>query len=338
MRLKISSKQGRAEYSSNLTRGISTALLLKENIILLWQMATDKPRLAWAVVLAMEMLAVSVGNAIAIAVFWKQRSTLKRTYYLLINLSIADVSVGLGEIENLVYNVWYFKHGTPANWGTFAVLDVFSGLASLSFLTLISMERLYAIAWPFLHRTTTTRVYIYSVVITWSLPAAVTIVYLCGFAFEIISIQIATIVAASFLMLCLVLIPSSYWAIWVAKRNEDPRIPVDRREQNKKLAMTLFVVSSLSVLAWLPLTVNYIISYVVHKDQLGKLLHYTGRCLQLANSFVNPIVYYARMPEFRRTLKNLFRSTQKSPQELQAHPHRVMQPGVDINSGADPGF
>lgn len=116
----------------------------------------------------------------------------------------------------------------------------------------------------------------------------------------------------------------------IAKRNEDPRIPVDRREQNKKLAMTLFIVTSLSVLAWLPLTVSYIISYLVRIDQLRKLLHYTGRCLQLANSFVNPIVYYARMPEFRRTFKNLFRSVQISPEELQAHQHRVMQPEADI--------
>lgn len=294
-------------------------------------MATDKPRLAWTVIFGVEMLAVFVGNAIAIAVFWKQRSTLKRTYYLLINLSIADVLVGLGEIENLVNNAWYFIHATPANWGNFAALDVFSALASLSFLTLISMERLYAIAWPFLHRTTTTKAYIYSIAITWSLPAVITIVYLCGFAFEIISMKIATIIAVSFLMLCLVLIPSSYFALWIAKRNEDPRIPVDRREQNKKLAMTLFIVSSLSVLAWLPLTVSYIISFVVHRDQLNKLLHYPARCLQLANSFVNPIVYYARMPEFRRTLKTLFRSAQISPEEVQAHQHRVMQPEAGIH-------
>lgn len=293
-------------------------------------MATDKPRLAWTVVLAMEMLAVFVGNAIAIAVFWKQRSTLKRTYYLLINLSIADFLVGIGDIENLVYNVWYFIHVKPANWGNFAVLDVFSGLASLSFLTLISMERLYAIGWPFLHRRTTTRVYIYFIAITWSFPAVITIVYLCGFAFEVINTKIATIIGSSFLMLCLVLIPSSYLAMWIFKRNEDPRIPVNRREQNKKLAITLFIASSLSVLAWLPLTVSYIISYVLREDQLHKLLHYTGRCLQLANSFVNPIVYYARMPEFRRTLKNLFRS-QISPAELQAHQHRVMQPEADVH-------
>lgn len=94
-------------------------------------MATDKPRLAWTVIFGVEMLAVFVGNAIAIAVFWKQRSTLKRTYYLLINLSIADVLVGLGEIENLVNNAWYFIHATPANWGNFAALDVFSALASI---------------------------------------------------------------------------------------------------------------------------------------------------------------------------------------------------------------
>ena len=90
-------------------------VLLNKHTTFSWQMATDKPRLAWAVILAIEMLAVFLGNAIAIAVFWKQRSTLKRTYYLLINLSIADVLVGAGEIENLVNNVWYLTHATPAN-------------------------------------------------------------------------------------------------------------------------------------------------------------------------------------------------------------------------------
>ena len=278
-------------------------------------MATDKARLAWTVVLASEMLAVFVGNAIAIAVFWRQRSTLKRTSYLLINLSVADFLVGIGDIENLVSNVWYLIHSKPGFWGNFAVLDVFSGLASLAFLALISLERLYAIAWPYRHRATTTRAYIYFIVITWSLPGVITTIYLCSFAFEIISTKIATLIGASFMAFCLVVIPCSYLAIWISKRNEDPRIPIDRREQNKKLAMTLFLVSFLSVLSWLPLTVSYIISYVL-SDRLKKSLHYTGRCLQLANSFINPIVYYARMPEFGRTLKNMFR-TQVSPLELQ---------------------
>lgn len=285
-------------------------------------MAIDKARLGWTVVLSAEMLIVFIGNAIAIAVFWRQRSTLKRTCYLLINLSVADLLVGIGDIENLVSNIWYLVHSKPAFWGNFAVLDVFSGLASLAFLALISMERLYAIAWPFQHRAATTRGYIHFIVVTWSLPAAVTVIYLCGFAFEIISMKIATLTGVSFMALCLVVITCSYLAMWISKRNEDARIPIDRREQNKKLALTLFIVSFLSVLSWLPLTVSYVISYAL-SDRLKRSLHYTGRCLQLANSFVNPIVYYARMPEFATILKNMFR-TQISPLELQVRPVRRM--------------
>lgn len=203
-------------------------------------------------------------------------------------------------------------------------MDVFSGLASLSFLTLISVERLYAIAWPFLQRTTTTPAYNYSIVITWSLAAVI--------RFCIRNHQHQNRHHNRSIFLDALLGAYSIFVLGnrIAKRNEDPGTPVDRREQNKKLAMTLFIVTSLSVLAWLPLTVSYIISYLVRIDQLRKLLHYTGRCLQLANSFVNPIVYYARMPEFRRTFKNLFRSVQISSEELQAHQHRVMQPEADI--------
>lgn len=219
-------------------------------------MATDKARLVWTVVLAVEMLAVLIGNTISIVVFWKRRSSLKQTYYLLINLSVADFLVGIGEIKTLVDNILYVTHSKPVIGNKYFTLDVYSGLASLAFLTLISMERLYAIAWPFHHRAKTTRAYIYFIVATWSLPAVIAAIFNCGVATKIISTKIAALIGASFLALCLLLILCSYLAIWKFKRKEDARIPIDRHEANKKLAMTLFIISILSVITWLPLTVS----------------------------------------------------------------------------------
>ncbi len=260
------------------------------------------------------MLVVIIGNSLAIVVFWKQRS-LKRTCYLLLNLSVADFLVGIGEIGNLAHNITSLIKSKPGNWDNIVVLDVISALASLAFLTLISMERLYAVARPFQHRATTTRVYIYFIAVAWSVPGSEAIIYMCSFGFEIISKKIATLIGASYVTLCLVLISCSYLAIWKSKRNMDPRIPIDRREQNKRLAITLFIVSFVSVLTWLPLSVSYMISFVVHgADRLKKSLHHTGRFLMLTNSIVNPVVYYARMPEFRRHLRNII-IRQKPPKE-----------------------
>lgn len=79
------------------------------------------------------------------------------------------------------------------------------------------------------------------------------------------------------------------------------------RQQHKKLAITLFIVSfiiSASMAAFNRM--SYIIIHTMSgADLLKKSLHYTVRCLQPANSFVNPIFYYARMSEFNRQLKKI---------------------------------
>ena len=44
-----------------------------------------------------ESLIIIIGNAFTIFVFWKHRSTLKRTFLLVINLAVADLFVGFTE-------------------------------------------------------------------------------------------------------------------------------------------------------------------------------------------------------------------------------------------------
>ena len=41
---------------------------------------------------------IVIGNTFTIFVFWNQRSRIKRTYFLLINLAIADLLVGITEL------------------------------------------------------------------------------------------------------------------------------------------------------------------------------------------------------------------------------------------------
>ena len=50
-----------------------------------------------AVVSALEAIVIIIGNAFAIFVFWSQRLSLRRTCFLLINLAIADLIVGITE-------------------------------------------------------------------------------------------------------------------------------------------------------------------------------------------------------------------------------------------------
>lgn len=269
-------------------------------------MGVDKGRLLWTAIFAMEMVIALMGNAIAIATFWRKRSTLKRTCYLLINLSVADLLVGIGEIMHLYHNIFYLKNSKSATWDDILILpDVFTGSASLSFLTLISMERLYAIAWPFHHRTTNTSVYFHFIAATWTLATGMAIIFLCNLVLEITSLIIPTLISASASGLCLVVILSSYLAIWRLKRNEAPGIHIERRQQNQKLAVTLSIVTFLSWLTWLPLIASITIVAMLGKLGFPSSLYNIARLLQLANSSINPLVYYARMPEFRKQLRNM---------------------------------
>ena len=91
------------------------------------EMGIDKGRLLWTAIFALEMLIALIGNATAIATFWKRRSTLKRTCYLLINLLIA-----IGEIMHLSNNIFYLKNSKTAIWDNILILpDAFAGSASL---------------------------------------------------------------------------------------------------------------------------------------------------------------------------------------------------------------
>ena len=100
------------------------------------------------------------GNIIAIVVFWKLRWVLKKTYCLLINLTVADLIVGFSAIEQIANrNIKTLKNSEEFPWRGFPALNVFSGTASLATLLLVAVERCYAIVYPFRHRALRTRIY-----------------------------------------------------------------------------------------------------------------------------------------------------------------------------------
>ena len=55
----------------------------------------------FVVIFALEAIMIVIGNTFTIFVFWNQRSRINRTYFLLINLAIADLLVGITELTVL---------------------------------------------------------------------------------------------------------------------------------------------------------------------------------------------------------------------------------------------
>ena len=261
----------------------------------------------WTVIFAVESLLIIVGNIIAIIIFWKLRCVLKKTYCLLINLTVADLIVGFSAIELIVNNnINTLINSEELQWRGFLSLTVLSGTASLASLLLVAAERCYAIVYPFRHRALRTRMYINGVVVVWLMSILVAFIRSSPKVFSspfitVASPWILTCLAAAgvFTICCL------YIAIWNLSKKEDPRISRDKREQNKRLAKTLFIVTATSVVTWVPFAVTFVLPHHIRNQYSCAVqsARYVGRFTQLANSLLNPMIYCFRMPEFNKILK-----------------------------------
>ena len=268
---------------------------------------------------------IIVGNAVAISVFWKQRSTLKRTRYLLINLSVADFMVGVCAIDNIVCFPMNNQECEVVQKAT--LVDASFGAASLLFLVLVSLERLYAVISPLRQRATKTSTYFYFILISWVSSAMFFLVMYPIFSHFSISISVQPVVLSVLQMLGLIIICVAYLIILLYSKKEDPRLQEQQRKQSKNLAKTLFIVAFLSVMTWLPHAVFNILRYTTGKQE-GELYR-AGQVFRMANSLINPIVYCYRMPEFRNTLRKCFvRKPQVQVIPLQNFPSVAVSPAI----------
>ena len=190
------------------------------------------------------------------------------------------------------------------------LVDATCGIASLSFLVLIALERLYAIVSPLRHRTMKTSTDFYFIGATWIGSAMLIITTYPIFSYFSLDDILQPVVISTFTATCLIIISVAYLTILIHYTKDDPRLAMNRRQQNKKLAKTLFIVTLLSVITWIPHGVTNVIRTMTEKKEGDAYL--AGQICRLANSLVNPIIYSYRMPEFRKTLRNIFTSKGKN--------------------------
>ena len=118
----------------------------------------------------------------------------------------------------------------------------------------------------------------------------------------------------SYCCLCLIVICVSYTSIalkfWCGTR------PPSRSAANRqrKLTVTLFIMTIVSLLLWLPYVVYtfnpfYVLDKFSFRTYLRLKLSFS--LLYHTNSLVNPIIYTIRMPEFIRALLILFKRRQR---------------------------
>ena len=273
-------------------------------------------------------VAVVAVNLVSIILFIKNSNLRTRAMYLVINLTVADMFVGGIAIFDVVFQFLlygcesenilqsFFKREWQAV--SFTTINMWLPLTSVTGIVVISLDRMHATFRPFRHRNIKKWAYGVTIAGVWISTAMIIIphplISLYGNLHQQWQLLFPFYLWRSYCFLCLIVICVSYTSIalkfWCGTR--PPSHGVANRQ--RKLTVTLFIMTIVSLLLWLPFVVHTFVlrSVLVRFSFLTHLrLTLFFSLLYFTNSLVNPIVYTIRMPEFRRALLKLFKRRQR---------------------------
>ena len=256
--------------------------------------------------------------------------------YLVINLTVVDMFVGGSSTFAIVLLV--LLYGCEAEkiyllwpkWSpvlfVLAMMEVWLPLTSVAGIAVISLERMHATFRPFRHRNIKKWAYGVTIAGVWILTAMILIplplISLYGNLHQQWQLLFPFYLWPSYCFLCLFVICVSYTSIalkfWCGTR--PPSHGAANRQ--RKLTMTLFIMTIVSLLLWLPYVIYTCVPFSVI-DRFSFLTYLRLRLffslLYRTNSLVNPIIYTIRMAELRRTLLILFKLRQRQIAVIPLH-------------------
>ena len=274
----------------------------------------------WLTVFTAEFVAIVTVNLLAILLFIKNRSLRTRSMYLVISLTVADMLVGglSGSVSQLdllrnchfvnVYLVYLRKVVIVIR-----NLLLFFPFVSLTNIAAISLERSHATFRPFRHRLTKSWVYAVAIVVVWVFPVITLVIR----DIEWFLIRHHLYLWESHCCLCLIVIFVSYTSILFKFRfGAHPQRHCAAALRQRKLTVTLFITTLVSLLLWLPYIIYLLVWWSTNiinslSPPENFRLFFSFLFLLFANSLVNPILYTIRMPDFKNALLSLFRRHQR---------------------------
>ena len=278
-------------------------------------MLSSSECITWFAAVLIVSVAIVTVNLLSIILFIKNSDLRTRGMYLVINLTVAETLVGvisslqfLRFLSNECKNAYSLN--ARSNWeGHIITLFLFTWfpLTSLTNITVISLDRMHATFRPFRHRVIKKWVYGVTISVVWVLAGMISTAIMMLLSVFDKEWSHYEYLWQSYSLLCLFVICACYASIFV-------KICCGARPQHhgaarrqRKLTVSLLIMTIVSVLLWLPFTVA---TFVYHTtDSIRslcdtKIMRLTMYLLLLfyTNSFVNPVVYTIRMPEYRKAL------------------------------------
>ena len=283
-------------------------------------MLSSSECITWFAVVLIVSVAIVTVNLLSIILFIKNSDLRTRGMYLVINLTVADTLVGVISSLHLLrfpskecknansLNVRFNWDGRMITWFLFYWFP----FASLTNITVISLERMHATFRPFRHRVIKKWVYGVTISVVWVLAGMIST------AIMMLDKESShrQYFWQSYCLLCLLVTCACYASIIV-------KICCGARPQHhgaarrqRKLTVTLLIMTIVSLLLWLPYAIGTFVFYTTDSirslsDTKRMRLNMSLLLLFYTNSFVNPVVYTIRMPEFRKALLLLFTRRQR---------------------------
>ena len=264
-----------------------------------------------AVFVTESLIIVSV-NLLTIIVFIKNRNLRTRAMYLVISLTVADMLVGLlsQSPSPLVFmqDTCDLLRRVPLDGkiGTlFSITMPVLPLVSLTNIAVISLERTHAAFRPFKHRVIKKWVYGVIIATVWVLPVMILSAAMFISFYDLTDNLF--ILWPIYYCFCLFVICVSYACIsikFLCGAYPQHHGAVNRQ---RKLTVTLFIMTIVSLILLIPFLLYIFVVAIGSKNILSSLSYLCfSFILAGVNSFVNPILYSVRIPEFKQAFISLF--------------------------------
>ena len=275
--------------------------------------------ITWFAVTLTVSIAIVTVNLLLIVLFVKNRSLRTRAMYLVINLTVADMFVGGFSNFYLFYLVTYSCDIVKMNLfpELLTIISFFYfwfPMTALTNLAVISLDRMHATIRPLRHRLIKNWVSGVTIAGVWVLATmfSTAILILNNYGKEK---SYHFYLWQSYCCLCLFVICVSYSSIVVKFLCGAHPQHHGAANRQRKLTVTLFIMTIVSLLMWLPYAVATFLFFqsglkLLSLQELFRL-EYSLQILYFMNSLVNPIVYTLRIPEFRKALLLLFKCQQQ---------------------------
>ena len=217
-------------------------------------------------------------------------------------MAFADLVLGGASLPLFVYLVTATRSRLYfSEFPTFLqIIFTVSSMASFNTAALISAERFYAVFWPLKHRTLSTREYKLVILMAWTLAILFSTVYILLFR---LSLGGFFAFATLYGLLLIVTICGLNIVIWRKMQQKSVPCHQNRDMQLQRLTKALSLVSVGTLSSWIPAIIISFLRFFGQKISSNIFLF--TYFIYFSSSFINPMVYALRIPEFRQGL-NLF--------------------------------